>query len=59
MKTKLHQALVSKMRVFDIKRSEYYSGKISKNTRDNLEQRLKEFISVTSSKEEDRPTRAK
>ena len=52
-------AMFHQMRVFDIKRSEYYSGKISKNTMKNLKIKLKEFMKFTSSEEEDRPTRAK
>ena len=59
-KDKKSTAMFNQMRVFDIKRSEYYSGKISKNTRINLDIKLKEFMRFTSSKnEEDRPTRAK
>ena len=53
-------AMLHQMRVFDIRRSEYYSGKISKNTMKNLKKRVAEFMGITSSKkEEDRPTRAK
>jgi mRNA-degrading endonuclease toxin of MazEF toxin-antitoxin module len=57
---KISTAMFHQMRVFDIKRSEYYSGKISKRTMKNLKEKLKEFMNFTSSKEEeDRPTRAK
>jgi len=52
-------AMLHQMRVFDIRRSEYYSGKISKNTMKNLKNKVNEFMGITSSKEEDRPTRAK
>ncbi|WP_419766453.1 MAG: type II toxin-antitoxin system PemK/MazF family toxin [Arcobacter sp.] len=52
-------AMFNQMRIFDIKRTEYYSGKISKNTTRNLNIKLQEFMKFTSSKEEDRPTRAK
>ena len=52
-------AMFNQMRIFDIKRTEYYSGKISKNTAKNLSIKLQEFMNFTSSKEEDRPTRAK
>jgi len=56
---KTSTAMFHQIRVFDIKRSEYYSGKISKNTMKNLKIALKEFMKFTSSEEEDRPTRAK
>lgn len=58
-KNKSSTAMLNQMRVFDIKRSEYYSGKINKNISKKLNEKVKEFISITSSKEEDRPTRAK
>jgi len=35
------------MRVFDIRRSKYLSGKINKNTYKNLEKKLNEFLEVT------------
>jgi len=58
-KDKKSTAMFNQMRVFDIKRTEYYSGKISKNTFTNLKKELKKFMYFTSSEEEDRPTRAK
>ena len=58
-KDKKSTAMFNQMRVFDIKRTEYYSGKISKNTFTNLKKELKKFMNFTSSEEEDRPTRAK
>ena len=58
-KEKNSTAMFNQMRVFDIKRTEYYSGKISRNTLKNLNIKLKEFMKITSSNEEDRPTRAK
>ena len=41
--------MFNQMRVFDIKRSEYYSGKISKNTLRNLNKKLEAFFNITSS----------
>jgi len=52
-------AMLNQMRVFDIKRSEYLSGKINKNTYKNLEKKVNEFMKVTSSKRRRMPTRAK
>jgi hypothetical protein len=37
------------MRVYDIRRSEYLSGKVSKKTFENLTRKVEEFI-ITSSK---------
>lgn len=45
-------AILNQMRVFDIRRSEYLSGKINKNTYENLEKRVREFIKITPSKKE-------
>ena len=58
-KEKISTAMFHQLRVFDIRRSEYYSGKISKNTMKNLHSKFQEFMNFTSSNEEDRPTRAK
>ncbi|MDQ7043440.1 MAG: pseudaminic acid cytidylyltransferase [Sulfurimonas sp.] len=59
-KDKVSVAMFHQMRVFDIRRSEYLSGKINKNTYTNLELKLKEFMKVTSSKDRrGMPTRAK
>ncbi len=52
-------AMLHQMRVFDIRRSEYYSGQLSKKTYQNLEKAVLEFMKITSSEEEERPTRAK
>jgi len=47
------------MRVFDIRRAEYYSGKVNKNIWENLQKAIKKFLEITSSKkEEEQPTRA-
>jgi pseudaminic acid cytidylyltransferase len=43
-------AMLNQMRVFDIRRSEYLSGKINKNTYKNLEKKVNEFMNVTLSK---------
>ena len=48
-KNKKSVALLHQMRVYDIRRSEYLSGKINKNTKKNLEAKLLEFMKVTSS----------
>jgi hypothetical protein len=45
-------AILNQMRVFDIRRSEYLSGKINKNTYENLEKRVQEFMKITPSKKE-------
>jgi pseudaminic acid cytidylyltransferase len=58
-KDKKSTAMLHQMRVFDIRRSEYYSGKINKNIQKNLNEKIKVFMRFTSSQEEDRPTRAK
>lgn len=52
-------AMLNQMRVFDIRRSEYLSGKINKNTYKNLEIKINEFMKVTSPKRRGMPTRAK
>ncbi len=49
-KNKRSVALLHQMRVYDIRRSEYLSGKINKNTKKNLEAKLLKFMEVTSSK---------
>lgn len=48
-KGKKSTALLHQMRVYDIRRSEYLSGYINKNTYENLEKKVKEFAKVTSS----------
>jgi pseudaminic acid cytidylyltransferase len=48
-KDKISIAMLHQMRVFDIRRTEYLSGKINKNTYKNLEKKVKEFVKVTSS----------
>ena len=48
-KNKTSVAMLHQMRVFDIRRSEYLSGKINKNTYKNLEIAVKEFMEITSS----------
>jgi len=58
-KNKISTAMLHQMRVFDIRRTEYLSGKINKNTYKNLEIKLNEFMKVTSSKGRGMPTRAK
>ena len=45
-------AILNQMRVFDIRRSEYLSGKINKNTYENLEKKVIEFMKITPSKKE-------
>jgi len=53
-------AMLNQMRMFDIRRSEYLSGKINKNTYKNLEIKIKEFMNITSLHTQGRmPTRAK
>jgi len=57
---KTSTAMLNQMRVFDIRRSEYLSGKINKNTYKNLEIQVKEFMNITSLNKQGRmPTRAK
>jgi pseudaminic acid cytidylyltransferase len=51
-------AMFNQMRVFDIRRADYYSGKIGAKTLENLEIRLKEFLDFTPPNGGDRPTRA-
>jgi len=58
-KNKKSTAMFHQMRVFDIRRTEYLSGKINKNTYQNLEIKLNEFMKITSSKRRGMPTRAK
>ena len=58
-KNKKSTAMLHQMRVFDIRRTEYLSGKINKNTYQNLEIKVNEFMKVTSSKRRGMPTRAK
>ena len=58
-KNKKSTAMFHQMRVFDIRRTEYLSGKINKNTYQNLETKVNEFMKVTSSKRRGMPTRAK
>jgi len=48
-KDKTSTAMLHQMRVFDIRRSEYLSGKVSKKTFENLTHKVEEFI-ITSSK---------
>ena len=49
-KDKISIALLHQMRVYDIRRSEYLSGKINNNTKKSLERKVQEFMKVTSSK---------
>ena len=49
-KDKVSIALLHQMRVYDIRRSEYLSGKINNNTKISLEKKVLEFMKVTSSK---------
>jgi len=59
-KDQVSTAMLHQMRVFDIERSEYLSGKINKNTYKNLEKKVQDFLKVTfSQKQEGMPTRAK
>ena len=51
--------MLNQIRVYDIRRSEYLSGKINKNTYKNLEGKLEKFMKITSSKRRGMPTRAK
>jgi len=53
-KDKTSVAMLHQMRVFDIRRSEYLSGKINKNTYKNLEKKVTEFLQVTSSSKKKR-----
>lgn len=57
-KDQISTAMLNQMRVFDIRRADYYSGKISIKTLENLEKKLKEFLNFTPPDGEDRPTRA-
>lgn len=52
-------AMLNQMRVFDIRRSEYLSGKVNKNIYKNLEIKINEFMKITPSKGRGMPTRAK
>jgi len=47
------------MRVFDMRRSKYQSGKINRNTYKNLEKKVNEFMKITPPKRRGMPTRAK
>ena len=52
--------MLNQMRVYDIRRSKYLSGKINKNIYKKLEEKVQHFIEVTSSqKQRGMPTRAK
>ena len=52
--------MFNQIRVFDIRRSEYLSGKINKNTYKNLGLKLNEFIKITPmNNQRGMPTRAK
>jgi hypothetical protein len=57
-KDQISTAMFNQMRVFDIRRADYYSGKIGANTLNNLEIKLKDFLNFTPPDGEDRPTRA-
>jgi pseudaminic acid cytidylyltransferase len=57
-KDQISTAMFNQIRVFDIRRVDYYSGKISMNTWKNLETKLQKFLNFTSPCGEDRPTRA-
>ena len=52
-------AMLNQMRVFDIRRSKYLSGKINRNTYKNLEKKVNEFMKITPPKRRGMPTRAK
>lgn len=52
-------AMLNQIRVFDIRRTEYLSGKINKNTYMNLTNKINEFMKITPSKRRGMPTRAK
>ena len=59
-KDKVSTAMLHQMRVFDIRRSEYLSGKINKNIYANLVKKVNEFMNVTPmQKQRGMPTRAK
>ncbi len=49
-KDKVSIAMFNQMRVYDIRRSRYLSGKINKKTYKNLENKIQEFMIVTSSR---------
>ena len=52
--------MLNQMRVFDIRRTEYLSGKINKNTYKNLEDKVNKFMKITPmQKQRGMPTRAK
>ena len=42
--------MLNQMRVFDIRRSEYLSGKINKNIYHNLEIKVEKLMKITPSK---------
>jgi len=53
-------AMFNQMRVFDIRRTEYLSGYINKNTYKNLEKKINEFMKLPQCKSKGEwPTRAK
>lgn len=58
-KDKTSTAMLNQMRVFDIRRSEYLSGKINKNIYKNLEEKVNNFMKITPPKRRGMPTRAK
>ena len=59
-KDKISTAMLHQMKVFDIRRSKYLSGKINKNTYQNLEKKVQDFLNITFlQKQEGMPTRAK
>jgi len=59
-KDKTSTAMLNQMRVYDIRRSEYFSGHINKNTLENLRLRIEKFLEITPLKKRgERPTRAK
>ena len=51
-KNKISTLMFNQMRVFDIKRVKFFYGRIGSNTLQNIEKRVKEFMSVTSPKRE-------
>jgi len=56
---KKNTAMLNQMKTFDVKRVVSYSGKISKNIYNNLQVKMEEFLSITLTKNEGMPTRAK
>ena len=43
--------MLNQMRVFDIRRAKYLSGKVNKNTYKNLQDRVREFLEITPQNE--------